>query len=70
MERRELEEANARAPDTWFVPGNVKVCYEISFTYHFCKVQSAPSGRDMGGHPRGGEWATGMIGAIIGERQR
>ena len=27
------------APDAWYVPGSVKVGYEISFTRHFYKPQ-------------------------------
>jgi type I restriction enzyme M protein len=27
------------APDAWYVPGSVKVGYEISFTRHFYKSQ-------------------------------
>ena len=27
------------APDAWYVPGSVKIGYEISFTRHFYKPQ-------------------------------
>ena len=28
------------APDVWYVPGNIKVSYEISFNRHFYKTDS------------------------------
>ena len=36
------------APDAWYIPGNVKVGYEISFNRHSYKPLPAPAGGDTG----------------------
>ena len=38
--------------DAWYVPGDVKIGYEISFTRHFYKPQPLrPLEDNTGGHP-------------------
>ena len=43
------EDVMPYAPDAWYVPGNVKVGYEISFNRHFYQPQPLrPPGGDTG----------------------
>ena len=55
------------APDAWYVPGSVKIGYEISFTRYFYKPPPlrAP-GRDLGRHPGYGRGDRGVVGGDYG----
>ena len=55
------------APDAWYVPGNVKVGYEISFTRYFYRPQPLRAPEEIWADIRTLERESeGLLGEIMG----